>query len=82
MLNDFDNWPLEEVCIEAKAAIPISMELEAYIRAKYILIKEVSIPSYISTNMIDYQLIMNAADNIERNNGLDIDIPSLNNYLD
>jgi len=70
MLNDFDDWPSEEVCVEAKAAIPISVELELFVRDKCTTMKDVKIPSYISSNRIDYKII-------ENNNITEDNMPSL-----
>jgi len=71
MLNDFDDWPSKEVCVEAKAAIPISVDLELFVRDKCATTKDVKIPSYISSNKIDYKLI-------DSNNITEDNMPSLN----
>ena len=73
-MSNFDHSLSKEVHTEAKAAIPISIELEYYIAAKFALAKDACILSYASSNKIDYKLI-------DRNRIMEDNIPLLNNLL-
>ena len=53
----------------------MSIELESHARRKCALIKDVSISSHITINTIDFESIMNAANDVQFNNDIDI-LPS------
>ena len=67
--------------IKANANLPISIELQKYVRCKCTWTKNALLLSHISTNAINVTLLINAADNVKRSVGLDADMLLSNNYL-
>ena len=78
MFKDFNHWPSKKMCFEADRTLPIPLDLELHVRAKCAANNSILIPNYMSKNKIDYRLIINDNDIINRNINMNVP-PLLNN---